>query len=112
MNNEVDKFLISYKTEIDDNGFSSRVVKNLPERTDWQTQLQRAWKFTFIVTMILFACYTDVIGTLMTDIKTFIITLPLETGMTQLLYVIILPLILSWTITAICGHFAIQKLKQ
>lgn len=73
----VDKFLLAHKVEIDDNGFSDRVMQSLPAKVAWQRRLGRIWNCIFVVLLAVFCWQTDVLTTLSYDIKASVQTMPL-----------------------------------
>ena len=52
----VDRFLLSHKVEIEDNGFSDRVMQSLPENRVLQRRLSILWNIIFII-MLAFFCW-------------------------------------------------------
>lgn len=109
MHNEVDKFLLSHKVEIADDGFSDHVMSHLPARTVNKNALKNLWMTICIMSTILLLSFTDVLGIILTDLKAFLITLPLENDLTQWLYVIGVPLLLYWILTAYLTSITINK---
>lgn len=104
-NNEVDRFLLANKAEIRDNGFSERVMRRLPDNPLWQQQMMNTWKCICIVTAFLVCYFTDILGTIIIDIKAFIVTLPFETAGTQWFYVLGIPMLVMWgMIAAVTGR--------
>lgn len=84
--NKVDKFLLAHKVEIDDNGFSDRVMKSLPAHVEWQRRLGRIWNISCLA-MLAFICWqTDVLSNLKVDLEVFINNLPLHIGESSLWY--------------------------
>ena len=87
MNNDnVDRFLLAHKVEIEDNGFSDRVLQSLPAHVDWQRRLGIIWNCIFIAMLAVFCWQTDVLSNLKIDIEVFINNLPLHLGESTLWY--------------------------
>ena len=84
--NSVDKFLLSHKTEVEDNGFSVRVMQSLPENASLKHRLNRLWNTIFIVLLAVFCWQTNVLSELKVDIEVFINNLPLHVGDPTLWY--------------------------
>lgn len=74
----VDKFLLSHTVEVEDNGFSDRVMQSLPANIDRQRRLGRIWNITCLVMLAYFCWQTDVLSKLWVDIQVFFQLLPLH----------------------------------
>lgn len=109
MHNEVDKFLLSHKVEIADNGFSDRVMSHLPARADHRNRIEVIWQIVCLVGTLVLCSLTDILDVLITDIKAFIVTLPLESSLNQWLYILGIPLLLYWVVTAMLTHLSIKN---
>lgn len=74
---DIDKFLLSHKVEIEDKGFTDRVMQSLPAHLEWQRRMYRIWNVLCIVMLAVFCWQTDVLNKLMVDIEVFTNNLPL-----------------------------------
>ena len=72
----VDRFLLSHKVEIEDKGFSDRVMQSLPENRVLQRRLSILWNIIFIILLAFFCWKIDVLDMVVYDMKAFIATLP------------------------------------
>lgn len=86
--NNVDKFLLSHKTEVADDGFSDRVMQSLPANMDWQRRMSRIWNGIFIVLLVVCCWQTDVLSNFIVDVEVFIKTLPLHFSDINIWYVL------------------------
>lgn len=111
-NNEVDKFLLSHKTEIADNGFSDQVMHRLPARSVNHVAVERLWTVVCLGVTLVVCLHLDWFDTLMIDIKSFIVTLPLESAATQWFYFLGAPILLFWASMALLTRFTIYKLSD
>jgi len=111
-NNEVDKFLLSKKFEIADNGFSEQVMQQLPARRVNRIAVERLWTIVCLLSTLLICSQMEWLGPLLIDIKAFIVTLPLENGAIQWFYILGLPILLFWASMALLTRFAINKITQ
>lgn len=74
----VDKFLLAHCEKIDDNGFSKRVLQNLPVREAKIRRMTLIWNVIFVIALVAFCWYTDVLGKLMVDIEVYATNMPLN----------------------------------
>jgi len=101
--NSVDKFLLAHKVEVEDKGFSDRVMQSLPVNADLKRRMSRLWNTIFIVMLVVFCWQTDVLGILMVDIKAFLVTLPSDITDTTIWYTLGCLLIAMYGMIGILG---------
>jgi len=111
-NNEVDKFLLAHKTEIADDGFSDQVMRSLPARPVNSVAIERLWAVVCLLVAIPICLHMEWFDTMMIDVKSFIVTLPFESGATQWFYFLGLPILLIWTSMGLLTRFTIYKLTE
>lgn len=75
--NSVDKFLLANKVEIADNGFTERVMQSLPLIEARVQRINSLWNVIFVLALVAFCWYTDVLTKLMVDIEVYIHNMPL-----------------------------------
>lgn len=110
MHNDVDKFLLSNKIEIADNGFSDRVMSLLPaQESRLASRMKTIWQVCCLLGTVALCLCTDILDVLITDTKAFVVTLPHESAFTQCCYILGIPIIAYWCAIAILTHRTIQK---
>lgn len=78
----IDSFMRQHTFEVEDNGFSQKVMAALPE-AEWSTHVARAWKnglstlwtVVCVVSLLAFLLFTDFIDILTVDALVFVHTL-------------------------------------
>lgn len=90
----IDTFLRNATFQVDDNGFSDRVLQTLPKRAGWERRLQRIWQIICLTAALIIGWWTHALDIIMTDIKVFFHTLPLNYDMHELLLMSALPMLM------------------
>lgn len=90
----VDKFLHKATFDVDDNGFSDRVLQALPQQVGWERRLNRIWQLVCITAALIIGWWTHALDIFMTDLKVFLHTLPLNYNTQELFLLSTLPLFL------------------
>lgn len=111
-NNEVDKFLLSNKAEIADDGFSDQVMQRLPARLVNRVVIERLWSIACLMATLLVCLRLEWFDNLMIDVKSFIVTLPLESAAMQWFYLLGVPILLFWASMALLTRYTIYKLSK
>lgn len=88
----VDKFLRNASFNVEDNGFSDRVLQSLPRHAEWERKLQRIWQLVCLTAAIIIGWWTNVLDIFMTDLKVFFHTLPLNYDVQELFLMATLPI--------------------
>ena len=65
----IDTFLRNATFQVEDNGFSDRVLQSLPERAEWERKLQRIWQLICLSVALIVGWWTHALDSIMTDIK-------------------------------------------
>lgn len=99
--NNIDAFLRQAAFEVEDNGFSDRVLQALPQHAGWERRLQRIWHLVCITAALVIGWWTHALDIIMTDVKVFIHTLPLNYNYEELLFMAALPMLLLMICTIV-----------
>lgn len=92
---EVDKFLRQASFEVQDEGFSDRVLQALPQHVGWERRLNRIWQLVCLTTALIIGWWTHALDVLMTDLNAFLHTLMFNYDIGQLSFFASLPMLLT-----------------
>ena len=92
---DVDKFLRQASFEVQDEGFSDRVLQALPEHVEWERRLNCIWQLVCLSACLIIGWWTHALDTLLTDLRVFLHTLTYNYDVSQLLILASLPMLLT-----------------
>lgn len=97
----IDTYLRNATFQVEDNGFSDRVLQALPQRAGWERRLQRIWQLVCLTAAIIIGWWTNVLDIILTDLRVFFHTLPFNYDQHELLLIAAMPMLMLMVALAV-----------